>query len=235
MLKSTDGGATWPVVATANFVQASVKRIRVNPANPNNVLAITLMGGVGRESVFAPSPPLVGVLRSTDGGVNWSLTLIGQASAREIHPANFNNQHAAIGDFYLGPNDIPGKVPNGVYRSAGRGQTWALVPGPWGAATTLYPPFGWIELALSPSSPNTLDASFSAPGASGALFGLYRTDNAWDPTPTWIQIPSAATGPAYCGPSKCNYANAISVHPCIQSEHSFCVRRRDCGRWERNR
>ncbi|MGO9258560.1 MAG: putative Ig domain-containing protein [Bryobacteraceae bacterium] len=212
MLKSTDGGATWPVVATTNFVQASVKRIRVNPSNPNNVLAITSMGGVGRESVFAPSPPLLGVLRSTDGGVNWSLTLTGQASALEIHPTNFNNQYAAIGDPFLGPKDIPGKVANGVYRSTDGGQTWSLVPGPWGAATTSSPPFGWIELAISPSSPNTLYASFSAPGSTGALFGLYRTDNAWDPTPTWTQIPSVGDG-GYCGPTKCPYSNVISVDP----------------------
>ena len=43
---------------------------------------------------------------------------------------------------------------------------------------------------------------------------VYRTDNAWAPTPVWIQIPTGATGlGGYCGPTKCGYSHVISVDP----------------------
>jgi hypothetical protein len=62
-----------------------------------------------------------------------------------------------------------------------------------------------------------LYASIQIPPHGGppntGLLGLYRTDNAWDATPTWIQVPTGATGAGYCGPQKCGYSHTISVNP----------------------
>jgi photosystem II stability/assembly factor-like uncharacterized protein len=225
MLKSTDGGSTWTLLAGAQLARASVRRVRIHPGNPNVLLAATSRGGFGRDSQEgAPLPvgiPLpFGILSSSDGGATWIRTLPGQATALEINPGNFALQYAAIGDQRLGVlTDSPGSVANGVYRSTNSGQNWDLVPGPWGTGPSpTTSTVGRIELAIAPSDPDVLYASIQIPpnGGSSAtgLLGLYRTDNAWDPAPTWIQIPTGATGlGGYCGPTKCGYSHVISVDP----------------------
>ena len=220
VLKSTDGGRSWNLLAASSFARASVRRVRVHPTNLDVVEAITSRGGFGRDSQeAAPSPPPFGVLKSIDGGGTWTRTLAGQATALEIDPTNFNNQYAAIGDVRTGVfNDSPGSALNGLYRSVDGGQTWVAIAGPWGASTASHAATGRIELAIAPSNMNVLYASIAgAPngGSSGQpLLGLYRTSNAWAATPTWVQIPTAATGDTgYCGPTKCNYSHVISVDP----------------------
>jgi uncharacterized protein (TIGR03437 family) len=225
IMKSTDGGKTWSLLAASSFARATVKRIRINPTNPNIVLAGTSRGGFGRDSQEgAPSPPPFGILQSSDGGSTWTRTLNGQATALEVDPTNFNNQYAAIGD-QRGPNgrdnDSADSVPNGVYRSTDGGHTWSPVAGPWGASSKTRATAGRIELAIAPSNPSLLYASIQVPpnGGSSAtgLLGLYRTDNAGAPTPTWIQIATDPTGTGgYCGPGKCGYAHVISVNPSDQ-------------------
>ncbi len=219
VLKSTDGGRTWVVLGASSFARAAVRRIRVHPTSSNVVIAATTRAGFGKDSQEnVPASPLFGIQKSIDGGVSWARTLTGQATALEIDPINFNNQYAAIGDQRGNlSNEQPGSVINGVYRSTDGGDSWTRVDGPWGSA--IHPNgVGRIELALSPSAPNVLYASIqnpqSAVGASNSHYGLFRTDNAWAPVPTWLRVPTEAVGPgAYCGPGKCGYSHVISVDP----------------------
>jgi photosystem II stability/assembly factor-like uncharacterized protein len=226
ILKSTDGGNSWTLLAASSFARASVKRIRVHPQNPNIVLAITTRGGVGRDAGdIVPSPPPFGVLRSTDGGNTWSRSLAGQATALEADPRSFDRLYAGIGDQRIGVlNDSPGSVENGVYRSTNGGSTWTLIEGPWGRSSNpRQSTVGRVELAIAPSNPDVLYASFQIPPNGGTsatgLLGLYRTDNAWAAAPTWIRIPTDAasnerTGDGgYCGPGKCGYTHTLSVDP----------------------
>jgi hypothetical protein len=104
--------------------------------------------------------------------------------------------------------------PNGVYRSTDGGQTWFEIRGPWSAMAVTT---GTIALAVAPSNPNTVYASIenpSLPGANGltqGLLGLFRTDDAWASTPTWVQVPTQPTGPqGYCGRS-CGDAHVIAL------------------------
>lgn len=164
LLKSTDGAGNWNLIAAAYFARASVKRIMANPSNENVLLAATMRGGFGRDSFGAsPSPPPFGILKSSDGGMTWTRTLGGQATALEVDSTNFDNQYAAIGDQRVGINfnfalpagsapynDPAGDLPNGVYRSTDGGQTWALVPGPWGISNSTTSTVGDIQLAISP-------------------------------------------------------------------------------------
>lgn len=221
LLKSTDAGRTWSLLGASSLARASVKRLRVHPANPDLVLAATARGGFGRDSFeAAPLPPPFGILRSLDGGVTWIRTLAGQATALEIDATNFANQYAAIADQRVGAlNDSPGSAPNGLYRSTNGGQTWTPVSGPWGPnPSPTISSVGRIELSLSPSNPNVLYAAIQVPPNGGTsatgLLGLFRTDDAWAPTPAWIQVSTAATPPGgYCGPGKCGYSHVISVDP----------------------
>ena len=114
ILKSINGGRTWDLLAMSSFARTSVRRVRVHPLDANIVLAISARGGFGRDSQEgAPSPAPFGVLKSIDGGVTWSRTLAGQATALEIDSSNFNNQYAAIGEIRRGGvnNDTPGAAP----------------------------------------------------------------------------------------------------------------------------
>jgi photosystem II stability/assembly factor-like uncharacterized protein len=213
MLKSSDGGKTWALLGAANLARAAVRRVQVHPTNPDIVEVTVSRGSNGRDSRFGtPGSAPFGILRSADGGTSWVRTLAGTATALEVHPGNFNNQYAAIANTTLGPNgldnDAVGSVVNGIYRSTDGGQTWTAVDGPWGPSTATAPTVGRVELAIAPSNPNVLYASIQVPGTSGGLLGLYRTDNAWAATPTWIQVPTDATGATgLCGPAKCGYAH----------------------------
>ena len=209
ILKSVNGGQSWALLGQSSFNRTTIRRMRVDPNDANVVVAASAMGGSGRErfgSNGALALPQFGVKRSIDGGATWVRTLAGQASALEVDPTNFSRQYAAI--FNTNPNVIdPGWVSNGIYRSTNGGVTWSRIEGPWGSAV------GRIELAIAPSDPNVLYASIAAPSnGSSDLLGLYRTDNAWADQPTWIQIPTEATGATgYC--TGCGYNHVLSVDP----------------------
>ena len=164
-----------------------------------------------------PRPP-TGVLRSTDGGTNFTRILTGQATALEVDPTNFSRQYAAITQNF-GFSDDPTPSPNGIYRSTNGGVTWSRIEGPWGPEPSAV---GRIELAVAPSNPGVIYAGIEIPpngsNTDGRLLGLYRTDDAWSDRPNWIQIPNLATGPGgYCAEiqeeQKCGYSHVISVDP----------------------
>ena len=117
LLKSTNGGQSWALLAPSSFARASVRRLVVDPNDANTLLAATSRAGYGRDArEGAPAPPPFGILKSTDGGNSWVRTLVGQTTALEVSPANFNRQYAAIGDQRLGIwRDTPDAAVNGVY------------------------------------------------------------------------------------------------------------------------
>jgi photosystem II stability/assembly factor-like uncharacterized protein len=214
ILKSVNGGQSWALLGQSSFNRTTIRRLRVDPNDANVVVATSANGGFGREgfsSNGALAFPQFGVKRSTDGGATWVRTLVGQASALEVDPANFSRQYAVI--FNSNPNIIdPGDVSNGIYRSTNGGVTWSRIEGPWGPSVV-----GRIELAIAPSDRDVLYAGIQGPlkGSNEitGLLGLYRTDNAWADQPTWIEIPMQATGSlGYCAEG-CSSAHVISVDP----------------------
>ncbi len=195
LLKSSDGGSTWTLLATSTFAKKSFTDIWVDPTNPNLLSAAIVRAFSGYTGYPPPIPPS-GIFKSTDGGVTWAQKLAGQATDLEVDPSDFNRQYAGIGEVF-------GNAANGVYRSTDAGNTWTLINGPW---TTMLGGVGHTELGMAPSNPNTLyvsiqDAADSV-GNDGGILGLFRTDNAWDATPTWVQIPGAT-----------EYAEDIIVDP----------------------
>ena len=223
ILKSTDGLKTWTLVGASAFTRTSIKRLRVHPTNPNFVMAASLSGGDGRDGFSIDRARLAfGIWKSADGGINWARKLGGAATALEIDSANFNNQYAAIGDASVPGSQLPsGFSPNGIYRSTDGGDTWSLVAGPWGVSTSASPVFGRIELAMAPSNPNIVYAGMVRLGTNdGRLLALYRTDNAFSGTPTWIQVPTTQAFDDYCSSTgsgnievKCGYVHVLTVDP----------------------
>ena len=112
LLKSTDGGTTWTLKQTPNLVRASVAAIRVHPTDPNTLVTATTRGNSGRYTEPMPSPPEYGILRSTDGGSTWTLTMSGEVTALVVDAGNFSRQFAAIGRSEpAGPHRFPESPP----------------------------------------------------------------------------------------------------------------------------
>jgi len=217
LLKSTDGGSTWALLAGATFAKNAFGALKVDPGNPNTLVAAITLGRAGREPVFPPNLPARGLHRSVDGGVTWVRNANGNASDLVVDPTNFNRQYGGLGDTVQ-------NATNNLVRSTDGGQTWNVIAGPWTQAQ-----IGRISLAIAPSNPNILyvaiQRAFNSGGGSaeGALLGLFRTDNAWDTSPTFISIPQPpATGAlGFCGMSvtdpteagQCWYDMVVTVDP----------------------
>ncbi|HVO26251.1 MAG TPA: hypothetical protein VMW56_21770 [Candidatus Margulisiibacteriota bacterium] len=238
LLKSTDAGATWQLLATATFSGTSFSALEVDPADAGIVVAATRDRGFGRRSyIELPLAPQAGIFKSSDGGATWSNRLIGRASALAVDRGNFSHQFGAIGSQECSDGPLPcvGPAPfnavrNDLYRSTDAGDSWTLIAGPWDAEPG---GVGRVELALAPSNPNVLYVSIQdafdrqGVGHDGALLGLWKTTNAWDPTPSWTQIDVRQTDNGtglygYCGWGVAPQ-DAWGVKPQCHYDHALLV------------
>lgn len=196
LLKSTDGGNTWQVLGSAYFAKTGLSRIQVNPNDPNYVV-VTTAPGTGFWNPPPPPLPANGIYLSTDGGANWSRKLTGPVTALEAAPGNFANQYAATAD---GDNGSHGAI----YRSRDSGNSWAKISGPWTGPAVVR-----IALAMAPSNPNTV---YAAVAKDSTHIGLWRSDNAWNTTPSWVKLPTPSS-PLKTDLDQLDYDLAVSVDP----------------------
>ncbi len=184
LLKSVDGGASWQLLASSLFSGKSFSSIVVDPSNPNTLVASVTHGLAGRGAEAPPTQPGYGVFKSTDGGSTWNQKVVGASTDLKADPGNFNHQVAAATTNAFTPSYQ-------LYRSLDAGGSWTTLSGPWinlGGA-------GRMQLAISPSNPNTLyvsAADFRDPQNNtnyNRLLGIWRTDTAWAAAPTWTQLP----------------------------------------------
>ncbi|MHB8520025.1 MAG: hypothetical protein ACYDH9_04640 [Limisphaerales bacterium] len=205
LLKSTDGGDTWQVLGAPFFAKTSFSAIRVHPTNANYLVVATVPDRSVQLQVTGstPLPPLPtnGVYRSLDGGTNWTRTLTGPVIALETSANNFSNQFAATIVVDGGPSDSAGAL----YRSQNGGATWTRINGPWGS-----PPAVRAALATARSNPDTAYVCFV--DGDDLFDGIWRTDNAWSPAPTWVKLPTPSSA-ARSELSQLDYNLAISVDP----------------------
>ncbi len=108
VLKSTDGGLTWAVTGltspvTNNFL---IRRLIINPVNPQIVLAATN----------------VGVYRTINAGANWTQVTTFSCYDLEFMPGNPNTVYAAGTSFYISTNAGLGftQVTTGISTAAQR-------------------------------------------------------------------------------------------------------------------
>ncbi|MCA6362354.1 MAG: T9SS type A sorting domain-containing protein [Bacteroidetes bacterium] len=124
MWKSTNAGVSWVPVTDYNNLWMHIYSIAIDPANQNIVYA-----GTGNSANQ--------VIKSTDGGVNW--TVLGSGPTGEIrriliHPTNSSIVFAA--------------ASNGIFRSTNGGTSWTQVH------------FSMKEdMEFKPGDPNTMYAS----------------------------------------------------------------------------
>lgn len=194
--RTTDNGATW-MALTDDQPSLAMGALAFDPNNPS-----VLYAGTGEQNFSLDSYYGNGVLKSTNGGVTWSVlgaaTFARQTISRiVVSPSNSQVVFAASN--------------NGLFRSTDGGNTWVRVlagvatdviatPGSgsvfysaihssgvfkstdggvnWTKLTTGLPTsnFGRIHLTISVAAPNTLLASFTA--RDNKLEGLYRSTDA---------------------------------------------------------
>ncbi|HEV8266691.1 MAG TPA: choice-of-anchor D domain-containing protein, partial [Thermoanaerobaculia bacterium] len=183
LLKSTDGGTKWSLVAS-RFAASSFSDVVVSPTDPNLVYAATAFGLAGRGRDLPPSLPARGLLRSTDGGQSFSTLLLADATDLKAHPNDFKRMYAGIGNKFL-VND-----QSGVWRTKD-GVTFTQMRGPWKTDSPMK--IGRVETAIAPSKPDVVYVGIHDQ-SNGQLLGLWRTDNAWaDPEPAWTKVETKDT------------------------------------------
>ncbi len=99
LLRSTNGGSTWTMHATAPFVGQGFYDLLVDPANGTHLLGATTGG----------------IYESTDGGAAWTLRRGGRCWGLTIHPAGGATA------------EVLAACDGGLFRSTNGGQTWASV------------------------------------------------------------------------------------------------------------
>ena len=202
ILKSTDGGLTWTQLGVSTFIKGTAfSEIRVDPSNPDRLVAATSLGLFGRVGAAARPQGFGarGFWISNDGGQNWIQTLAIDGISIAVHPAAFSQMYGGEG---FGSN-----VGNAVLRSMNGGISWSVAPGPW---NVLAGNTDRTVIAIAPSNPNRIYVAVSS-SSTGGLFGLWTTANGWDPTPNWIKIDVSPTddGSGSFGP--CGYDKAFST------------------------
>ncbi len=179
--KSTNGGNTWVQLAENVFAGRTISSIVVSHEDSDVVYASVARAGGFPGSVelaAAKGHPQaegdLGVYRSVDGGVNWTLlpNLPDLAVTDLImHPTDADILFAGVGRIF-------GNVDNGIYRSIDGGSNWTKL------TTGLPADIGRISLTISPTMTDRLYTLLTNPSNVGATtLGVYRSDDGGD---NWI-------------------------------------------------
>lgn len=117
VLKSTDTGQTWQRINNESLPSPGYsRRIKVDPFNPNRVyLALSSSLGESGETVVG------GIYVSSDGGVNWKMTLRGLSRDLEVAGGPLGVVYATMKPFGLED------APIGLFRSSDYGETWNVI------------------------------------------------------------------------------------------------------------
>lgn len=129
--KSTNGGVTWNT-NTDHLPNLGVSDIAIHPTNPN----IMYIGTGDRDHFDTES---FGLLKSVDGGINWTVTSLPIGSFNLIHRILLNPNN---------PNILLVATMNGLYRSVNAGVTWTNV-------TSIY----FRHMEFKPNNPNIVYAT----------------------------------------------------------------------------
>ncbi|HEU0179039.1 MAG TPA: hypothetical protein VFV58_32645 [Blastocatellia bacterium] len=151
---------------TDNFPSLSTGGLEFDPTDATHQ---TLVAGIGRFSSFSRiGGPLTGLLRTTDGGDNWT-----QIS----HPLLFNQNISGVAA--RGATLLASSTGGGLFRSVDGGINWALVSGGNGLTAG-----GIFDLAGDPSNLNRFYVAVQRTGIFGSTDGgaTWTNISSGDPT-----------------------------------------------------
>lgn len=183
VLRSLDAGETWEQQGVEEYVNrgrgggARIARVVIDRATAGSATSTTVLVA----STF-------GLFRSTDSGTSWALVLEGTATDLVAHPTDPTILYAALHG-------------RGVYKSTDTGATWVAASTGMNLGIARR-----INLAIAPSAPDTLYASFQTGESEGEGLTMYRTSNG---ATTWQELPATGASCWY----QCWYDMTIAVHP----------------------
>jgi uncharacterized repeat protein (TIGR01451 family) len=180
--KTTNGGTTWTPL-TDNQATLFMGAIAVAPSNPNVIYAGTGEANNSLDSFYGR-----GILKSSDGGLSWTLLNDGGVFIRAtvqkivVDPTNSNHVLAAVDDF--GTNGA-GMI-SGIYTSTDGGLTWT------DTTTNISTHDEYSDLIIDPNSPSTLYMAIGTYFGSSTN-GVYKSTNSGQ---SWSLLSAAPTGAA---------------------------------------
>ena len=183
VLRSLDAGETWEQLGAQAYVDggrgggARIARVVIDRATAGSATSTTVLAA----STF-------GLFRSTDSGRSWNLVLEGTATDLVVHPTDPSIMYAAV-------------YGNGVYKSSDTGASWTSASSGMNLDIARR-----INLAIAPSAPGTLYASFEATVRRGSGLAMYRTTDA---AASWQPLQAEGARCFY----QCWYDMTIAVHP----------------------
>lgn len=232
ILKTTDGGNTWRRMHVAQGLNSPfILAIAVSPANPNVVYAAgrKTYPHVSWPAETVPDPGSNAIFKSTDSGETWQDITTGKGIEHDpqdtrdnipadviVNPLDANTVYAAFGLYRWG----------GIWKSTNGGQTWFRLTNGLPDGNLPNMGYGRIKLAMAPSNPNVLYASFTYEKKQGdtanlkdsAMLGIWKTTDAGQ---SWTQAATPMTtnqlnrnnGNVTALGAQGSYAHALIVHP----------------------
>jgi uncharacterized repeat protein (TIGR01451 family) len=207
VLKSTNGGNSFTKVSGNTFNHVSISRVVVHPTDPNTLYVATLRGRAGARRTTHPNPTQYGIWKSTDGGVNWTLSpqtattdILKGATDLVIDPLNPN---VLLASFWT----------QGISKTVDGGTTWTTAMSGLPANADYEAAQTRIALGISHPAGDanaTVYAGFEYATTGGDYFPstIWKSTNAGG---NWTQT-STDVVEDYCG-TQCTYDNEIGVDP----------------------
>jgi photosystem II stability/assembly factor-like uncharacterized protein len=181
--KSTDAGEHWIHLGLDST--RYIGKIALVP-NDSNTIFVAAMG-----SMYSKSPQR-GLFRTTNNGNSWQKILFVSDSTGcidvAINPASPNIIYAAMWERVRHPwGRTYGGITSGIFRSTNGGNTWSQLTNGLPTNSTEN---GRITLAISPSNPNILYASYAS--TSGPSLGIFKTTDGGN---SWTSLNYAPASP----------------------------------------
>ena len=186
VLRTLDGGDTWEQQGADVFVESGRSRGSGGARIARVVIDRATAGSEDTTIVLVAST--YGLYRSTDSGGDWDRVLAGTATDVLAHPTEDSIFYAAI-------------YGEGVYKSTDTGESWDEA-----SEGMSFSGARRINLAIAPSDPDVLYASFQTGDAARSGLRMYRTEDGGE---DWDELNASGASCYY----QCWYDMTIAVDP----------------------